>query len=47
MKEEELNKTRNLFINAMAHEMKTPNAVILNKFRNVDRRMLILKNKHK
>ena len=27
---EELNKTRNLFINAMAHEMKTPNAVILN-----------------
>lgn len=27
---EELNKTRNLFINAMAHEMKTPNAVVLN-----------------
>ena len=27
---EKLNKTRDLFINAMAHEMKTPNAVILN-----------------
>ena len=31
---EELNKTRNLFINAMAHEMKTPNAVILNNLLN-------------
>lgn len=27
---EKLNRTRDLFINAMAHEMKTPNAVILN-----------------
>ena len=31
MKEKELNKTRNLFINAMAHgNEKMPNAVILN-----------------